>query len=539
MQALQVAALRCGWRWGAKMRRRIWPDRFAPASLLIVIATLGLTLLSATLASAQDEDADPSGSAQDIDVNRPPTDWEKAFTDFLARWFREHPNATDADFFEAQAQWMRDNPDPDFAARQAAEAAALDAAFAEAMTRPPPDIGDWMEPVDPLAEALAKAGRWEDARAFYGRYPPGTRASAMALVKLSELTEWADDDFDDLPVLREAFATLLHLDPDDRNLFYVIRRFSGALRRSGLGSLATIKTYRDILGADHPLLIRVLEGEALSAGLDQSGMQRIDGTPEGCRASNDLRVALYEEALGIARRIMEPDDLNLTYSLSFLASAKTTQGASDEAVALYEEAREIAALYVAPIYSIDILSELGEAQARLKQWPEAQSAFLEGLEMLAEAETEGALTADNKLSMAYRLNRGLGNALHRTGRLAEASLAYASAMPGLPIVVCFERDPAGGPTYAWGCRGFHEIAACNEPTILDDVQFLEDRATVLASAAGRPAAATRLAWFASHAVVSDTRDRYTLEPRGRSDYQRLSHTHRTFVSTAWSAAARP
>jgi hypothetical protein len=148
--------------------------------------------------------------------------------------------------------------------------AELDRALAEAMRKPPPPLADWSDPVDPLAEALAREGRWSDAAAFYGRYPPGSREAALALLRLSELTEWESDDFDDLPVLRESLAILAGLgEPDDPDLVYASQAYSAALRQSGLDTDAIIESYRAVLGPDHPLTAQALQAEP--AGLHPAG----------------------------------------------------------------------------------------------------------------------------------------------------------------------------------------------------------------------------------------------------------------------------
>lgn len=520
------------------MRRRIRLDRFAPASLLIVIATLLLTVLSADLASAQDEDADPSGSAQDMDVNRPPTDWEKAFMDFLARWVREHPNATDADLFEAQAQWIRDNPDPDFAERadrQAAEAAALDAAFAEAMIRPPPDIGYWLEPADPLAEALAQAGRWEDARAFYGRYPAGSKQAALALLILSGLLEYSGEEFDDVSALRTAMTILVaRKDTEDNLLAHVALAFTNHLRGANFQTEQIVAELETLLGPRHQLIANFLRQQSAWVGLNELGTLRIEQTSEDCRRTAAEALELNRNAFEIEQGLHPADSFELVLATAILAEAFMQAGDLETAEAHYLEASRIAALYVAPVETVEVLTDLGAVRLRRQLWTDALLNFDDGLAMLAEAEASGELTEFRRDVIRYRLNRGRGDAAFQLADYAAAVSGYGRALPGSPIVDCFA-GRSDSPGYDWTCGYLWSGDVCDAQSIMDEAAFLDAHAQALMET-GRSAHATRLAWFASLAVIEHTRNRYTLDPRGRSEFGRRQNTHRTFVSAAWDGS---
>lgn len=520
------------------MRLRIRPDRSAPASLLIVIATLGLTLLSADLASARDEDADPSGSAQDKDVNRPLTDGEKAFMDFLARWVREHPNATDADFFEAQAQWIRDNPDPDFAEReerQAEEAAALDAAFAEAMTRPPPDIKDWLEPADPLAEALAQAGRWEDARAFYERYPAGSKQAALALLLLSGLMEVSGEEFDDVTALRTAMSILAaRKDTEDNLLAHVALAFTSHLRGSRFQTEQIVAELETLLGPRHQLIADFLRQQSAWVGLNERGTLRTEQTSEDCLRTAAEVLELNRNAFDIEQSLHAADSFELVMSTASLAEAYRQAGDLETAEAHFLEASRIAALYVAPVETVEVLANLGAVRLLRQRWSDALLDFDNGLGMFPEAEASGELTEFRRDDISYRLNRGRGDAAFQLADYAAAAAGYGRALPGSPIVDCFAGRP-DSPGYDWTCGHLWSGDVCDAQSIMDETAFLEAHAKAL-TATGRSAHATRLAWFASQAVIEHTRNRYTLDPRGRSEFGRRQNTHRTFVSAAWDGS---
>jgi len=418
--------------------------------------------------------------------------------------------------------------------------AELDRALAEAMRKPPPPLADWSDPVDPLAEALAREGRWSDAAAFYGRYPPGSREAALALLRLSELTEWESDDFDDLPVLRESLAILAGLgEPDDPDLVYASQAYSAALRQSGLDTDAIIESYRAVLGPDHPLTAQALQAESRWAGFDDAGLERVEQSEADCRSTAAEVLELQLEALEIARRTLAPDDYDLILPLWSAADAQTHAGASAEAAHLFGEAARISALYEDPLSSTYLLTELASVTATLAHWNDALVASSQAVQMLDEAVAQGQLTEELHASLIYRVYRALGDAERGNDNAAAANSAYAAAAVESPLVDCFQPRHDGGPRYVWVCRGVSQWTLCDAPSLLEEVRFLEDRAQLLASGMRRSREATRLSWFASEAVVSDTRERHAIERRGQSDFSRYSDIHRTFVSTAWRAAVGP
>jgi len=418
--------------------------------------------------------------------------------------------------------------------------AMLDDLFTEAMAQPPPTLANpfvienmGYRGEQPLPVALAAAGRWDDVRAFYARYPPDTLQFAYGLLEASSIMQQTGDEFDDVDAHEQALAILVRLSADD-DLHFASLGYQMALRRSGLTHTEIIQRYRTLFGDDHRLVATAMEEETDWVGLNQRGTLRIEETPQDCARTASLVLELNRDALSIWRRHYPPDDPDLLSKIAFAADAHDRGGALAEAAALYEEAARIDLLYDLSL-STKVQDRLASVRIRLGEWEAARDAVEEGFALLDIGVEAGSITDWNRDFYDQSLSRQAGQVQEHFGLFEEAASFYRAALPGSPLADCFTPLENGVAGYAWACRGKVEPTVCEPATILDEASSLADLATLLATRVDRPDAGTRLAWFASFAVVEDTRERYAFDFQAKKDFGRFPKVHQTFITAAWAA----
>jgi tetratricopeptide (TPR) repeat protein len=410
----------------------------------------------------------------------------------------------------------------------------LDRAFARAMSASPPELRVFDGP-HPVAAAMARAGRWDEAIAFYSRYPAGSEQAALALLMQVTLEESSGEEFDDITALRAALTILAaRPDTEEHVLAHVALAFTSHLRGAEFQTEQIVTEMGTLLGPGHQLIADFLRQQSAWVGLNELGTLRIEQTSEDCRRTAAEALELNRNAFDIEQGLLPADSFELVLPTAILAEAYMQAGDLETAEAHYLEASRIAALYVAPVETVEVLADLGAVRLRRQLWTDALLDFDDGLAMLAEAEASGELTDSRRDVIRYRLNRGRGDAAFQLADYAAAASGYGRALPGSPIVECFAGRP-DSPGYDWTCGHLWSGDVCDAQSIMDETAFLEAHAKAL-TATGRSAHATRLAWFASLAVIEHTRNRYSLDPRGRSEFGRRQNTHRTFVSAAWDGS---
>lgn len=418
--------------------------------------------------------------------------------------------------------------------------ATLDRAFARAMAAPPASLEhlrDIRDPAHPVADALAEGGRWTEARAIYSRYPAGSEEGALELLKQASLHEGSGEEFDDVAALREALTILVgQREQEDEGLSHVALLFASHLRGNGIEAAQIVAELEAVLGPDHAISADFMREQTAWLGLNALGTERIEETSADCRQTVSDAVELTRQALAIDQQNYPADSYELLFPTIYLAGAYMDAGELGLAESHYVEAARISLLYGEHLESLHVIADLGSVRLRMQMWTEALGTFEDGLALLREAGVDALLTESNRNHYSYSFNRGIGDAAVQLGDYATAASAYGRATPGSPIVDCFSARTADNG-YDWTCQGQYSTDFCNTSSVLDEAVFLDAHARAL-TATGRSPKAARLAWFASVAVTEHTRRRYTLDPRGRSEFGRYQHTHRTFVDAAWAGSGQ-